>query len=174
MKFIETKLAGAYVVELKKIGDDRGYFSRAWCKDTLAKQGLNPNIDQINTSYNAEAGTLRGLHYQEAPNAEVKIVQCIRGSIFDAIVDMRPDSATYKQWFGIELTESSAKLLYVPEGFAHGYQATSDHSAILYPASASYAPQSEKGVRWNDPSIGIEWPMKPINLSEKDQNWPNI
>lgn len=174
MKFIKTELEGAYLIELVKIGDDRGYFSRAWCKETFAKQGLNSNIEQINTSYNAEAGTLRGLHYQAAPNAEVKIVQCIRGSIFDVIVDMRPDSPTYKQWFGLELKENSLKLLYVPEGFAHGYQATSDNSAILYPASTFYAPESEKGVRWDDPSIGIEWPMAPVNLSDKDKQWPLV
>lgn len=171
MTFTETELPGVFVIELKKIGDERGYFSRLWCPNELEKNGLNPKIAQINTSFNAEKGTLRGLHYQSAPNAEVKIVYCTQGSIFDVAVDLREESPTYLQWFGIHLNQDEPKLLYVPEGFAHGYQATSDNTAVIYPTSQFYAPESEGGVRWNDPAIGIEWPLEAINLSGKDQSW---
>jgi len=171
MNFIETKLPGAYIIELDKVGDERGFFSRVWCRKTMEEQGLNTNIAQINTSYNAHKGTLRGLHYQQAPYEEVKIVQCIRGSIYDVIVDIRPESPTYKQWFGIQLDEDCGKLLYSPEGFAHGYQTVKNNSAIIYPTSEFYTPESERGIKWDDPAIGIKWPLVPGSMSEKDLSW---
>lgn len=174
MIFEEAKLASAYLITLKKIGDDRGFFSRVWCESTYKEMGLNSNIAQINTSFNAEKGTLRGLHFQSAPKAEAKIVICIKGSIFDVIVDMRSDSSTYLQWQGFHLNEEEQKVVYVPEGFAHGYQATSDDSAIIYPSTEFYSPEYEGGLRWNDPSIGIDWPLEPKNISQKDLSWPLI
>jgi len=171
MNFIPTKFKDAYIIEIKKIGDERGYFGRVWCEKLFKEMGLNSNIAQINTSHNKEKGTLRGLHYQKAPHEEAKIVQCVRGSIWDVIVDMRPKSPTYLDWLGVHLNDENRSMLYVPEGFAHGYQATSDDSSILYPATDFYAPESEAGVRWNDPKIGIEWPLPPINVSEKDSGW---
>jgi dTDP-4-dehydrorhamnose 3,5-epimerase len=172
MKFIETKLAGAYIIELDKIGDERGFFSRLWCRKTMEEKGLKSNIAQINTSHNVHKGTLRGLHYQQAPYEEVKIVQCIRGAIFDVAVDIRPKSPTYMQWFGIELDEDCCKLLYIPEGFAHGYQTVKDNSAIIYPTSEFYTPESEGGIRWDEPEIAIKWPLDPVNMSKKDLSWP--
>ena len=174
MNFIETKLHGAYIIELEKIGDDRGFFSRVWCRKAMEEQGLETNIAQINTSFNVHKGTLRGLHLQKAPFEEVKMVLCIRGSIFDVIVDIRPNSPTYLQWFGIDLNPDSCKMLYIPEGFAHGYQATRDDSAIIYPTTEFYTPESEGGLRWDDPGIGIEWPLEPRNMSEKDLSWPSF
>lgn len=174
MKFIETKFNDAYLIELVKIGDERGYFGRIWCENILKEKGLNTKIAQINTSFNAEKGTLRGLHYQKSPHEEAKIISCIKGSIFDVIVDLRPDSSTYLQWQGFHLNETERTMLYVPEGFAHGYQATSNDTAIIYPTTEFYAPESEAGVRWNDPSLNIEWPLDPTNLSKKDASWPNL
>jgi len=174
MNIIETTLPGAYVIEQQKFGDERGYFSRVWCSNVFAEQGLKSEIAQINTSYNPYKGTLRGLHYQIAPNEEVKFIYCIRGAIFDVIVDMRPESPTYLDWFGIELKEDSGMMLYAPERFAHGYQATSDNSAIIYPTTEFYTPESERGVRWDDPSVGIKWPLEPCYMSEKDITWPLI
>jgi dTDP-4-dehydrorhamnose 3,5-epimerase len=174
MKFVETKLPGSFVIEQQKIGDERGYFSRVWCSNVFAEQGLKPEIAQVNTSYNPYKGTLRGLHYQVAPNEEAKLIHCTRGVIFDVIVDMRSDSPTYMDWFGIELKEDSGLMLYAPEGFAHGYQAITDNSAIIYPATEFYTPKSERGVRWDDPSVGIKWPLEPLYMSDKDKAWPLI
>ena len=172
MKFIETDIPGAFVIELKKIGDDRGYFNRFWCQKTLEEKGLKSNIAQINSSFNAEKGTLRGLHYQNAPYAEVKLVSCTRGSVFDVFVDLRPESPTFRHWYGVHLDQDEPKLVYVPEGCAHGYQATSDDAAVIYPTTEFYTPESEGGLRWDDPILNIEWPLAPINLSEKDKSWP--
>ena len=174
MTFVETELPGVFIVEPKKIEDDRGFFSRVWCEDALKKAGLNCNIVQINSSSNKEKGTLRGLHYQSSPNAEVKILTCTRGSVFDVAVDMREDSKTFLSWIGVHLSEENRRFVYVPEGFAHGYQSTSDNAEVLYTSSNSYSPESENGIRWNDPKIDIEWPIQPINVSTKDQAWPLI
>ena len=167
MKFHETTLPGVYTVELQPIGDDRGFFSRFWCHRELEEAGLGFDIAQINTSYNANAGTTRGLHYQQAPNAETKIVSCTSGRVFDVAVDVRPDSDTYLQWYGAELTPESNTLLYIPAGFAHGYQVLEDDTRLLYVVSTFYAPESEGGFRYDDPAIGIEWPLAATSVSDK-------
>ncbi len=171
MNFIETMLPGAYIIELDKIVDERGFFSRLWCRKTMEEKGLSSNIAQINSSFNAHRGTLRGLHYQQAPYEEVKIVQCIRGSIFDVAVDLRSNSPTYLRWFGIELDEDCGKLLYIPAGFAHGYQATRDDCGIIYSTSEFYTPEFERGIKWDDTMVGINWPLDPCNISERDSSW---
>ena len=172
MKLAQTTIAGAYLLAFPRISDSRGYFQRVWCQATLREQGLNAEISQINTSYNEKAGTLRGLHVQSAPLAEVKIVQCLKGSAFEAVVDLREDSATYLHWFGITLHELDQRQLYVPEGCAHGYQALEDDTVVQYSTSAPYTPELEYGIRWDDPVIGIEWPLEPVNLTDKDRAWP--
>jgi dTDP-4-dehydrorhamnose 3,5-epimerase len=174
MIFTETKLKGAYVIELEKIGDDRGFFSRVWCQKEFEAQGLVARIAQANTSFNKIKGTLRGLHYQRPPYEEVKIMRCVRGAIYDVIVDLRPSSPTYMQWVGVELTQDNYKMLYVPENFAHGYQTLTDDAEVFYPTSQFYTPQAEAGVRWNDPAFAIEWPQPdPPVISEKDKSWPD-
>jgi len=174
MIFTETELKGAFVIEIKKIGDERGFFGRSWCKNEMEEHGLNGNIAQINTSLSKDKGTLRGLHFQIAPFQECKMIRCTRGSIFDVIVDLRPESPTFLQWFGEELTENSHKALYSPEGFAQGFITLEDESEITYFTTQFYAPGKDRGVRWNDPQFGVKLPMKPIVISEKDLNWPDF
>lgn len=174
MKFESTRLAGAYVIEVERIEDDRGFFARAWCQREVAEQGLNPRVAQCNVSFNRERGTLRGMHYQVEPYREVKVVRCIRGAIWDAIVDLRPDSPTFKRWIGVELTAENRRALYVPEGFAHGYQTLAADSEVFYQVSEFYQPGSEAGLRWNDPAIGIEWPLEPTAMSAKDRAHPDF
>jgi dTDP-4-dehydrorhamnose 3,5-epimerase len=173
MEFTETKLKGAFVVRLKKIEDQRGHFARGWCRDAFAKHGLNPNMVQLNTGFSHKKGTVRGMHYQEAPHAEAKFVRCTRGAIFDVIVDLRPDSSTRAQWFGAELTADNGMMLYAPEGFAHGYQTLTDDADMYYLTSAPYASGAAKGVRYNDPAFGIQWPLPVSVVSEPDQMWPD-
>ena len=173
MIFHPTPLQGAYVIELEKRGDDRGFFARFFCEQEFAKMGLVNRFVQINNSLSAKKGTLRGLHYQLAPAAEVKLMRCLRGAMFDVIVDMRPESPTYKQWFGQELNQDNRLMMYVPEGFAHGFVTLRDDTESLYPVSAFYAPEQERGLRYNDPTIGIEWPITPTEVSAKDMAWPD-
>ena len=171
MQFTPTTLQGLFVIDLKKITDDRGYFARAWCRDTLASQGLNPNQTQLNVGYSHKKGTLRGMHYQKAPHAEVKIVRCTRGAVFDVAVDLREGSATRGQWFGVELSAENGKQLYIPEGFAHGYQTLVDASEIEYSTTHVYAAASASGVRFDDPAFGIRWPLPVSVISEPDRKW---
>jgi len=172
MKFEVTPLDGLFVVELERREDERGFFARAMCVDEFGEQGLCTQWLQANVAYNKFKGITRGMHYQHSPNGEIKLVRCTRGSVFDAAIDMRPDSATYKQWFGTELSESNQRMLYIPEGFAHGYQVLEDNSELHYMVSARYAPESEDGVRWNDPAVNIAWPITDeVQLSEKDEQW---
>jgi len=174
MKFTETTLKGAYVIDLEKLEDERGFFARAWCRNEFLAKGLSVDIVQANVAFNKQRGILRGMHRQIRPAEEVKVVRCIRGSIFDAIVDLREHSKTYKQWIGVELTADNHKALYVPEGFGHGYLTLEDDSEVFYQVSQFYSPEHEKGVRWNDPAFGIEWPdMDEYLISEKDQAWPD-
>ncbi len=173
MKFIETALTGAFVLELEAVEDERGYFARTFCRDQFAAHGLNNEITQCSISYNARRGTLRGMHYQVEPQAEVKLVQCVRGKIFDVIIDLRPESETYRRWVGEELSGDNRRLLYVPEGFAHGFQTLEDDTAVYYQISEAYAPQSARGVRWNDPAFGIKWPLIDPIISEKDRLLPD-
>ena len=174
MKFVATAVAGSYLVEQSPHGDDRGFFARVWCASEFAAQGLSASFVQCNESHSRRRGTLRGLHYQAAPYGEVKLVRCIRGSIFDVLVDVRPGSPTYRRWFGAELTAANRTMLYVPEGCAHGYLTLEDDSAVMYPVTREYHAAAERGIRWNDPAFAIAWPdVGPFVLSAKDQSWPD-
>ncbi len=174
MIFHRLKLAGAYRIDLEPREDERGFFARAWCQKEFAEHGLETRIVQSNLSYNRYKGTLRGMHYQAPPHEEVKLVRCIRGSIFDVIIDLRPDSPTYRQWVGVELTAANRQMLYVPRGFAHGFQTLEDDTEVFYHVSEFYHPQAERGVRWNDPQFGIAWPaVEKRIVSVKDQSWPD-
>lgn len=172
MKFIETVLKGAFVIEIEKREDSRGFFARSFCKDEYAKVGLYNEIIQINNSLSKHTGTLRGMHYQLAPKQEDKIVRCIKGAIYDVIIDMREDSETFCEWFGIELNETNRRSLYVPKGFAHGNISLVDESELLYLVTEYYSPESERGIRWNDPKFNIRWPIMPVEISEKDNSHP--
>ena len=174
MIFTETELPGAYVLDLERREDDRGFFARAWCMNELGDHGLETRIVQANVSFNNRKGTLRGMHMQVAPHAEVKVIRATRGSVLDVIVDLRPDSPTFKRWTGVELSAGNGRALYVPEGFAHGYQTLEDDTETFYLVSEFYAPDAERGLRWDDPALGIEWP-DPENaiLSDKDASWPD-
>lgn len=174
MIFMETKLPGAWLIEIKKIGDDRGYFGRAWCRRELEEMGLNADIQQINTSFSPHKGTLRGLHYQKAPHQEVKIIRCTQGRIYDVVVDLRPASPTYCQWVGYELSEENGRMLYVPEGCATGFLTLEDNCSMYYPTTAFYAPDAAAGVRYNDSAFGIDWPGQPSVISDADRNWPEF
>lgn len=172
MIFRETLLKGAYVIELEPHRDARGFFARSFCAREFAAHGLKPNVAQCNLSYNHVAGTLRGMHYQLPPAAETKLVRCTRGAIYDVIIDLRPDSETYLQHFGVELTEENRLALYVPELFAHGYQALTDGAEVSYQVSEFYTPGMERGLRYDDPAFGISWPMPVSVISDKDAAWP--
>ena len=174
MKFHPTPLAGAYTIELEKRGDDRGFFARFYCQREFNAVGIHMPIVQINNSLSAIAGTLRGMHYQLPPAAEVKLVRCIRGAFYDVIIDLRPDSKTFGKWFGAELTSENRLMMYVPCGFAHGLLTLTEDSEALYLVSEFYSPQDERGVRFNDPNFGIVWPKEPVVVSLKDQNWPDF
>ena len=162
MIFQETSIIGAYIIDIKRIEDERGFFGRAFCQKEMKEYGLNEAVVQTNLSSNKKRGTLRGLHYQQAPHEESKLVRCTRGSLFDVLVDLRKDSPTYCHWFGIELTADSFKMLYVPEGCAHGFITLEDNTDIMYQVSQFYAPGAEKGLRWNDPAFNIVWPIDPV------------
>lgn len=168
MKFTQTSLAGAYLIEWEPVEDERGFFARTFCKDEFKKHGIDFSCVQCNISYNRKKGTLRGMHYQAAPHEEAKIVSCIRGAIFDVIVDIRPQSETYKKWYGAELSVKNHAMLYVPKGFAHGFQTLDDDSEVFYMMSEFYHPEYAKGLQWDDPAFRIEWPMKPKAIAQKD------
>lgn len=174
MKFHDTPLEGARMIELEKRGDERGFFARYFCEREFAVAGLETRFVQINNSLSARKGTLRGLHYQLPPAAEVKVVRCMRGALWDVIVDLRPDSPTFKKWFGRELTADNRLMMYVPRGFAHAILTLTDDAEALYLVSAFYAPELERGLRWNDPAIAIEWPIGPVEISAKDAKWPDL
>lgn len=172
MIFYETKLKGAYIIDIKKVEDVRGFFGRAWCKKEFEAHGLNSDIVQTNVSYNEKAGTLRGMHYQTAPFTETKTVRCTAGSIYDVIVDLRPESETYMQWIGVTLTAKNSRMLYVPDGFAHGFITLVDHTSIHYMVTEYYTPNAETGIRYDDPAFRIKWPIVPTVISDKDQMHP--
>ncbi len=172
MLFLETPLKGAFIIELEKKEDSRGFFARAFCKHEFEKYKLNANIVQANNSFSLKKGTLRGMHYQVPPSAEDKIIRCIRGSLYDVIIDLRVDSPTHCQWFGIELSAENRKMLYVPKGFAHGFITLEDNTEAFYLVTEFYSPEHERGIRWNDPKFNIKWPINPIIISEKDNNYP--
>ena len=172
MIFAATQLDDAWLIEVEPREDQRGFFARTWCRQELAAQGLDTEIAQESLSYNRDCGTLRGLHFQRSPHEETKIVRCTRGGIFDVIVDLRPRSPTYLQWQGFELTAENRKALYVPKGFAHGFQTLTDEAEIAYQISAFYAPDSAGGYRYDDPEFGIAWPLPVTAISERDLEWP--
>lgn len=172
MKFIETPLAGALAIQPERRSDERGFFARVFCRDEFAAHGLDFYAAQCNISFNPTKATLRGMHYQAAPHREVKLVRCTMGAIFDVIVDLRADSRSFGRWFGIELSAENRDMLYVPEGFAHGYLTLTDNTEVFYQVSESYAPSCERGVRWDDPEFGIKWPLRPELISDKDRDHP--
>lgn len=172
MIFTETKLKGAYIIDVKRLEDERGFFGRSYCQNEFEQYGLNTSAVQANVSFNLKKGTLRGMHMQLAPFEETKLVRCTRGAIYDVIVDMREDSDTFKQWIGVELTADSYRMLYVPEGFAHGFITLMDNSDVTYQVTQFYTAGSERGYRFDDPAFGIVWPIEPVVVSQKDQNHP--
>jgi dTDP-4-dehydrorhamnose 3,5-epimerase len=174
MIFTETKLSGAYVIEIEKIEDERGFFARTFDKNEFSKIGLDSEFIQSSISINNKRGTIRGMHYQNKPYEESKIVRCTKGKIFDVIIDLRPNSKTFKEWFSVELSEENHKMLYVPKGFAHGFQTLENNTKILYNISQFYHPESSKGVRWNDEIFRIKWPLKVSLISEKDLNYTSF
>jgi dTDP-4-dehydrorhamnose 3,5-epimerase len=172
--FHETPVSGAYAVELEPRGDERGFFARVFCARDFAEQGLATGFVQVNTSASVRRGTLRGLHYQLPPSAEVKLVRCIRGALYDVVLDLRPDSSTFGRWAAAELTEENRRMLYVPAGCAHGFVTLEDDTEALYFVSAFYDSERERGVRWDDPTFAVEWPLEPAVLSPKDAVYPNF
>lgn len=174
MKFTETEIPGAWLIELDRIEDDRGFFARAWSEDELRDHGIDPTVVQINLSRSRHRGTIRGMHYQRSPHAEGKFVRCIRGALFDVLIDLRPDSPGFLRWAGYRLSADQHQALYVPPGCAHGFQTLEDDTEAFYMVSAPYCASAEGGIRWNDPRFGIEWPLAdhPV-LSDKDRGWPD-
>ena len=174
MKFHATPLNDARVIELERRGDDRGFFARVYCEREFGAAGCETRFVNINNSLSTARGTLRGMHYQLAAAAEVKVVRCVRGALWDAILDLRPDSSTYGKWFGETLTANNRLMMYVPRGFAHAIFTLEPDTEALYLVSSHYAPTEERGVRWNDPRFAIEWPSRPVEISEKDASWPDF
>jgi dTDP-4-dehydrorhamnose 3,5-epimerase len=170
MTFEETPIPGAWLIGLKQHADERGFFARLFSADEFAQRGLASSFVQVNNSLSVEEGTLRGMHYQLPPSAEVKLVRCVSGSLFDVALDLRPDSPTFKQWFGAELSAANRAMIYVPEGCAHGILTLERDTEVVYFVSAPYDPERERGVRWDDPEFAIEWPREPRVLSEKDRS----
>jgi dTDP-4-dehydrorhamnose 3,5-epimerase len=168
----QTPLAGAFLVEPARVEDERGYFARTFCEMEFEKHGMNPRVSQCSVSQNRRHGTLRGLHFQKAPAEEAKLVRCPRGAIFDVIVDLRPESATFGRWFGETLSAVNGWMLYVPEGFAHGFQALTDDVEVAYQISTAYRAELSGGIRWNDPRVGIAWPLPDPILSDRDRSLP--
>jgi dTDP-4-dehydrorhamnose 3,5-epimerase len=174
VKFVPLALAGAFSIEVERHKDERGFFARTWDRDEFAQHGLDPELAQCSISRNIRVGTLRGMHFQTAPHQETKIVRCTRGTIFDVIVDLRPGSPTQTQWVGVELDADLGNALYIPKGFAHGFQTLTDDSEVLYMISERYAPEAAGGVRWDDPAFGIEWPYAEVRtMNERDRAWPD-
>ena len=173
--FQETKLKGAFVIDPEKFADARGFLARSFSQREFESRGLNPRIAECNISFSSYAHTIRGMHWQNPPHAQVKLVRCTKGAIYDVIIDLRPESPTFKQWIGETLTEENRVMLYVPEGFAHGFQTLKASSEVFYQVSHVYAPQSEGGVRWNDPAFAIDWPaMDGVTINARDQSFPDF
>ncbi len=171
MKYIPLRLKGAYLLEPEPIADERGFFARAFCRKEFEQNRLNPHLEQCSISFNLKKGTVRGMHFQKAPHSEVKLVRCTQGKIFDVIIDLRKDSETYRQWEGVVLSAENRHMLYIPEGFAHGFQTLEDKTEVFYQISSSYVPGSSSGVRWNDSAFRISWPLDVSMISIKDQQY---
>ena len=174
MIFLPTSLQGAFIIDIERREDDRGFFARTWCRREFEEMGLSAELSQCNTSYNRRRGTLRGMHWQSAPNAEAKLIRCTRGAIWDVIVDLRPDSPTYLDHVGVDLTADSRRALYVPEGMAHGFVTIDDDSEVFYQMSEFYEPTAARGARWNDPAFGISWPVSDPILHPRDATYPDF
>jgi len=175
MILTETKLEGAFIIQPEKLEDDRGFFARAWCRKEFEANNLEAELVQCNISFSKKKGTLRGMHYQISPHQEVKLVRCTKGAIYDVIIDLRPESSSYLQWVGVELNAATRKMLYVPKGFAHGFQTLQDNTEVFYQVSELYNSGSERGVRWDDPAFGIQWPdIDERVISERDRRHPDF
>jgi dTDP-4-dehydrorhamnose 3,5-epimerase len=174
MIFTETKLKGAFVIEPERQADERGFFARTWCRNDFARHGLNSQIVQCNMSFNKRKGTLRGMHFQVAPREEAKLVRCTMGAIYDVIIDLRPASPTFKQWNGVELTSENRLMLFIPEGFAHGFQTLTADTEVFYQMSEFYDADCARGVRWNDPQFNIQWPADVRLISPRDQQYSDF
>jgi dTDP-4-dehydrorhamnose 3,5-epimerase len=172
MRFIETKLKGAFILEPEFMEDERGFFARTWCQREFEAHGLDPRLVQCNISFNRRRGTLRGMHYQVEPNAEAKLVRCTMGAIYDVILDLRPESATFKQWLAVELTAENRRMLFIPQGLAHGFQTLMDNTEVFYQMSEFYYPECARGVRYDDPDFAIEWALPVTIVSGKDKACP--
>ena len=174
MIFTPTHLPGGFIIDPEPIADERGFFARMYTPEEFEAKGLNPRIAQTSLSYNRAKGTLRGMHYQVEPHAEVKLVRCTAGAIFDVMIDLRPDSPTFKKWAGVELSAKNRRMLYIPEGMAHGFITLEDDSDVSYQLSAAYSPQHARGVRYNDPAFGIEWPIEVSCIAARDRDYPDF
>jgi dTDP-4-dehydrorhamnose 3,5-epimerase len=174
MRIVETPLAGVFMLEPEKLGDERGFFARVWCSDELAARGLCSSWVQSSISFNEKAGTLRGMHYQAPPHEETKLVTCTAGAVFDVVVDLRRGRSTFLEWFGVELTSGNNTTLYIPRGLAHGFVTLEDASMVEYHMSESFHPETTQGVRWDDPAFGIQWPREPGIMSLRDREHPDF
>ena len=172
MIFTRTIFDGAFIVDPERIEDDRGFFARVWCPREFEEQGIDPKLAQCSISFNHRKGTVRGMHYQAPPHAEAKLVRCTHGAIFDVIVDLRPESVTFKQWLGVELTASNRRMLYIPRRFVHGFQTLDDETEVHYQISEFHHPESARGLRWDDPAFGIDWPLPVAVISGRDRSYP--
>jgi dTDP-4-dehydrorhamnose 3,5-epimerase len=173
MHFAETRLKGSYLIEIERQTDERGFFARTWCQQEFSEHGLNADLVQCSVSHNKRSGTLRGMHWQAAPHEEAKLVTCIRGRMYDVIIDLRDASATFKQWIGVELSAENRTALYIPAGFAHGFQTLEDDTEVFYHMAEFYHPELQRGFRWNDPAFGIKWPLPNPIMSERDGSYPD-
>ena len=173
MRFIQTPLAGVILIEQERHSDERGFFARTWCAEEFARHGLDTSIAQCSVSFNPHRGTLRGLHYQAPPSAEVKVVRCTRGAIFDVVADLRPDSPTFGQWVGYELSAENGRAVYVPRGFGHGFITLMDATEVSYQISVPFAPDAARGIRWDDPFLDVAWPLPVRVISARDAHYPN-
>lgn len=174
MIFHETKLSGVFEIHLEPMGDERGFFARSWCQNEFERHGLMAVTLQCNISFNEKKGTLRGLHYQAVPHSEAKLIRCTRGSLYDVVVDLRPQSPTFRQWVGVVLSAENRLMIHVPEGLAHGFITLEDKTELHYQMSELYYPELSRGVRWDDPAFRIEWPSKVEVISERDRSYPNF
>jgi dTDP-4-dehydrorhamnose 3,5-epimerase len=172
MIFTESNLPGVFLIDLEPLADERGFFARTYCTEEFAARGLGPALHQCSVSFNARRGTLRGLHLQAAPHEEHKLVRCTAGSIFDVVVDVRPESSTYRRWISVELSSQNRRAVFIPAGFAHGFVTMSDDAEVYYMISVPHAPEHARGFRWNDPAFGIAWPMVPDVISQRDAAYP--
>ena len=174
MIFLETPLAGAFVIDIEPHEDERGFFARTFCKEEFEALGLDATVVQSSVSFNRQTGTLRGMHYQAPPHEETKVVRCTAGAIYDVIIDMRPLSPTFVQWHGVKLSAENRTMFYIPDGFAHGFLTLEDNTEVLYQMSEFYYPESARGVRWDDPAFGVEWPAEPTAISDHDRSYPDF